>query len=231
MLKEQTNNWNKAYAEDGQMAYPAEYVIRMFKGSYPRLNLKEISGGGYEGKSILDIGCGDGRHLCFFDTLGFGRIAGTEISKETVESALKNTKKYGINPDIRVGINNNLGFEDEAFDFVLSWNVCYYLDDDMDFTTHVKEYARVMKKDGILVFSIPCKDCFVYKDGIEKNGFMEIRNDWFELRNGSVQKIFQNEEDIMETFGSHFKEFTFGRINDDCFGLDYKWYIGYCRKK
>lgn len=74
MLREQTDNWNKTYTENEQMAYPAEYVIRMFKGSYPRLNLKMISGGD-EGKSILDIGCGDGRHLCFFNTLGFSRIA------------------------------------------------------------------------------------------------------------------------------------------------------------
>lgn len=179
----------------------------------------------------MDIGCGDGRHLCLFHSLGFGRIAGTEISKETVEYVKRNTVKYGFDSDIRVGINNNLGFEDNAFDFVLSWNVCYYLDDNMDFASHVKEYARVMKKDAVLVFSIPCKDCFVYKDGVEKEGFMEIKNDWFGLRNGSVQKVFQNEDDIREAFSPHFKDFTFGKINDDCFGLDYRWYIGYCRKK
>lgn len=140
-------------------------------------------------------------------------------------------ESLGVNADIRVGVNNNLGFEDESFDFLLSWNVCYYLDDKMDFSSHIKEYARVLKKNGLLVFSIPCKDCFVYKNGVEKNGFMTIKDDWFKVRNGSVQKIFQNERDIEETFGSHFKDFVFGKIDCDCFGLDYKWYIGYCRKK
>lgn len=101
----------------------------------------------------------------------------------------------------------------------------------MDFKTHVEEYARVLKKDGILFFSIPCKDCFVYNNGIEKDGFMTIVDDWFDLRNGSIQKVFQDEEDIRNTFGTHFKDFTFGRIDDDCFGLAYKWFIGYCRKK
>lgn len=45
MLSEQIVNWTKAYAEEGGMAYPAEYVIRMFKGNYPKLNLMELSGG------------------------------------------------------------------------------------------------------------------------------------------------------------------------------------------
>ena len=228
MLREQINLWSKAYTELDYIAYPAEYVIRIFKGNFPRLSLcKE----GYAGKSILDIGCGDGRHLCFFKNLGFAKIAGTEVSEEIVSLVHKRMESLGVNADIRVGVNNNLGFEDESFDFLLSWNVCYYLDDKMDFSSHIKEYARVLKKNGLLVFSIPCKDCFVYKNGVEKNGFMTIKDDWFKVRNGSVQKIFQNERDIEETFGSHFKDFVFGKIDCDCFGLDYKWYIGYCRKK
>ena len=188
-------------------------------------------GGGYKGKSICDIGCGDGRHLSFFKALGFEQIAGTEISKEIVENISKRLTDMSVKADIRVGVNNNLGFESNRFDFLLSWNVCYYLNDQMDFQSHVKEYARVLKKDGILVFSIPCKDCFVYKNGVEKEGFMTIVDDWFGVRNGSVQKIFQNEEDIMNEFGGHFTDFTFGSINDDCFGLAYKWFIGCCRKK
>ena len=229
MLQEQTQNWTKEYLKDNEMFYPAEYVVRMFKGNYPRLNLKKEADG-YMGKSICDIGFGDGRHLALFKSLGFDRIAGTEISQDVVDK-VKKSLEHVASLDLRVGINNNLGFEDGAFDFLLSWNVCYYLDDKMDFKTHVEEYARVLKKDGILVFSIPCKDCFVYKNGIEKDGFMTIVDDWFGLRNGSIQKVFQDEEDIRNTFGTHFKDFTFGRIDDDCFGLAYKWFIGYCRKK
>ena len=123
MLKEQIQGWNKAYA-DNKMAYPAEYVIRMFKGNYPKLNLMRE---GYAGKSILDIGCGDGRHLSFFNTMGFERLAGTEISEETVSIAKNNLNEINIDADIRVGVNNNLGFGTEEFDFLLSWNVCYYL--------------------------------------------------------------------------------------------------------
>ena len=39
ILQEQTKLWSKAYVNAGRMAYPAEYVIRMFRGDYPRLSL------------------------------------------------------------------------------------------------------------------------------------------------------------------------------------------------
>lgn len=51
MLKEQTAKWNKVYMESDRMAYPAEYVIRIFRGNYPRLNLS--TWGGIAGRVFL----------------------------------------------------------------------------------------------------------------------------------------------------------------------------------
>ena len=48
------------------MRAPAEYVIRIFKGKYPRLNLIKNS---FKNKKICDIGCGCGRHMIFLKTL------------------------------------------------------------------------------------------------------------------------------------------------------------------
>ena len=75
MYNEQIKEWTNIYKQDCDMAYPPEYVIRMFKGVYPKLNLQR---NGYSGKSILDIGCGDGRNIPLFKQLGFKYIAGTE---------------------------------------------------------------------------------------------------------------------------------------------------------
>ena len=140
MLQEQTQNWTKEYLKDNEMFYPAEYVVRMFKGNYPRLNLKKEADG-YMGKSICDIGFGDGRHLALFKSLGFDRIAGTEISQDVVDK-VKKSLEHVASLDLRVGINNNLGFEDGAFDFLLSWNVCYYLDDKVQFTRNYTQTAK-----------------------------------------------------------------------------------------
>ena len=83
-----------------------------------------------------------------------------------------------------------------------------------------------------MVFSIPKPPCFIYRDGIEKgDGLIEITNDPFKVRNGIILRCFKDENDIVSTFGEHFEDFTFGSIEDDCFGLNYSWYIGYCRRK
>ena len=205
MKNNEKKEWTNAYAKS-DMPFPSEYVIRMFKGKYPNCDLKLA--GGYKGKRLLDISCGIGRDLVLFNQLGFEELAATEITEDIVRQAEKEMNKLNIPATIRVGRNSDLPFEERYFDYVLSWNVCYYLDADPDFSKHVKEYARVMKKDGILVFSIPKPDCFIYKNGIKKeNGLIEITNDPFGVRNGITLKCFSNEEEIVEEFGSCFKDF------------------------
>lgn len=229
-MNRQENDWNKTYLKV-EMPFPSEYVIRMFKGKYPKCNLQEL-GRAYEDSKILDISCGIGRDLILFNQLKFKEIAATEITQEIVEKTKESMKLLGINANIKVGKNNCLPFENDYFDYELSWNVCYYFDEDMDFSKHAREYARVLKKDAVLVFSIPKPNCFIYKNAIpQDNGLMQITSDPFGIRNGVLLKCFQNEDEIQKAFGEYFYDFTFGSINDDCFGLDYSWYIGYCRKK
>ena len=220
--------WTNAYRKM-DMPYPSEYVIRIFKGRYPKLDFYSK---GYSDKSILDVSCGIGRNFPLFAQLGFGKIAGTEITQEIVDVIHSNCQKMGIEADVRVGNNENLGFESESFDFLLAWNVCYYLNENKkNFEKHIVEYARVLKKGGVLVFSIPCEDAFIYDKAIKGDKYLEITNDWFKGRNGTIQRYFKNEQEIEEAFGEYFKDFVFGKISDDCFGLSYKWHIGYCIKK
>jgi len=60
--------WNKAYREKRDMAYPSEYVIRILKGKYPRLNLAKEA---FKGANFLDMGCGDGRNITLAKECGF----------------------------------------------------------------------------------------------------------------------------------------------------------------
>jgi len=234
VMKNQIDDWTVAYKNEQDkkgMTFPSEYVIRIFKGSYPKCNLCTF-GGGYEQKSILDISCGAGRDLIIFDQVGFEKIAATEITKGIVDQCKENLHQLGIDADVRVGNNRNLPFDDGSFDYLLSWNVCYYFDDVKDFSAHVKEYARVCKSGGVLVFSIPKPQCFIYENGIDKgNGLVEITSDPFSIRNGVELKCFKNEKEIEMEFSPFFEDFCFGSIEDDCFGLNYSWFIGYCRRK
>lgn len=220
-------NWSK-YLSTKEMSFPSEYVIRIFKGSYPRLNLDKNS---FMGKKICDVGCGDGRNLVLLHQCGF-KTYGTEIKEEIVNKTKLNLKKLGILSEIRIGTTEDIAFENNFFDYLLSWNSCYYMGKNMDFSKHVREFSRILKKNGYLIMSIPKKSCFIYH-GSRKiaDGYRIIRNDPFGVRNGEIFRIFNDENEITKTFSKHFKNFIFGSIIDDCFGYDYHWHIVVCQRR
>lgn len=222
------SQWTKSYSNSNQMPYPAEYVIRIFKGSYPKFDFDKKS---FIGKKICDIGCGVGRNLALLYECGFD-LYGTEITQEIVNKTKSNLEKLNIFAQIKTGVNDKLPFDTDFFDFLLSWNSCYYMGNNLDFDIHVKEMARVLKNDGYLIMSIPKKTNFIFKNSEKlKDGYQIIRNDPFNIRNGEVLRIFENCLDIENTFSKYFKNFVFASIHDDCFGYEYHWHIIICQRK
>lgn len=226
MAYDMEKEWGKAYVGSG-LAYPSEYVIRIFKGKYSRLNLDKDS---FKGKKICDVGCGDGRNIVLLSKCGFDTSA-VEISQNIVDQVKANMDSIGIKTDARVGSNDDVPFDDEQFDYLLSWNACYYLGAAKDFGAHVKEFARVLKPEGFLVMSIPKKTCFIYeKSELALPGYQIIRNDPYEVRNGAILRMFEDEQEIKREFSKYFEDFIFGSIHDDCFGFDYHWHLVVCRR-
>lgn len=220
--------WTKDILNMSGLTYPAEYVIRIFKGKYPRLDLNK----NYKNLKICDIGCGDGRHIPFFHSCGFDTY-GIELTEEIVQRVHMNLKSVNLlDAVVKVGSNDNIPFQDGFFDYLLSWNTCYYVGNHCDINLYIKEYARVLKKRGYLVLSIPKKSCFIYH-GCERidGGRAIIRNDPFNIRNGEILRIFEDENEIEETFSEHFDNFRFASVHDDCFGYDYHWHLAVCQKK
>lgn len=222
------HQWSELFKK-GKMMWPSEYVIRIFSGHYPRLDLKENL---YNGMKICDVGCGDGRNLFFLKKQAF-EIYGVEITEDIVAAAENNLKEAGIDEfNLKAGKNNHIPFENSYFDYLLSWNACYYMGDCDDFQDYVKEFARVLKKDGYFILSIPKCTCFIFKDSEPlKEGYRIIRNDPFGVRNGEIMRIFQNEDEIKNAFSGYFDNFIFGSIQDDCFGYNYHWHLVICRKR
>jgi ubiquinone/menaquinone biosynthesis C-methylase UbiE len=228
MLYDAQKEWTRSIT-NVDMAWPSEYVIRMFKGQYPNLDLRSV---GYENKKICDVGCGDGRNIVVLKEIGFD-VSGVEISDDIISQINGNLKNLGIEGvDVKKGANHSIPFENEYFDFLMSWNACYYMGQNSDFMDYVAEFARVLKSGGTFVFSIPKETCFIYKNSeVISGGYRIIREDPFGVRNGEKLKCFQSAEEIKETFSQDFEAFTFGDIHDDCFGYNYHWYIGSCVKK
>ena len=98
---------------------------------------------------ILEIGCGIGSVVFELSGQGYD-ITGTDISGEAITYGLK---KYG---DIKLQVQpaEDLQFEDETFDVVLSFDLFEHI---AQVDRHISEVYRVLRKDGFYLFQTPNK--------------------------------------------------------------------------
>ena len=101
------------------------------------------------GKHVLDIGCGSGRTTAILKNLSSGYV-GLDYSLEMVELCRRRFEGvHFIHGDVR-GMSE---FKDEEFDCVMfSFNGIDSISHD-DRTKGLREIHRVLKKDGLFVFS------------------------------------------------------------------------------
>lgn len=100
-----------------------------------------------EGKSILDVGCGDGSFLInVSNSLGNSRLVGIDISSSVIPSNINNIDF--INKDI---INFDL---DEQFDIVFSDNVLEHIAY-LDLSDHLSSIKKALKSNGTLIIIMP----------------------------------------------------------------------------
>jgi SAM-dependent methyltransferase len=221
--------WTKEGAKKS-MFYPSEYVIRIFKGNYPNLLMSKPQ----PGQSVLDVGCGDGRDLPFFASLGLD-VFGVEISAGIIEQIRDRMVPFGIDAEhLQVGSCADIPYEDNRFDFVVAWNSVYYMSrDSVDFTRHADEILRVLKPGGWLVLSVPKSTAFIF-EGSEpsgQDGCRIIRKDPFGLRVGEIMRVFDSGDELAGYFEKQCDVFCHASIHDDCFGLAYHWHLLVVRKK
>ena len=210
-------------------AYPNEYVIRIFLGNYPNLNLQMS----YENKKVLDLGMGDGRNLKFLCNLGFDGY-GTEITEDIINHVENQFLSTKYRPILKVGLANKIPFENDFFDFLLSWNSAYYMGYEKKhylIENHISEIARVLKPNGILILSVPQLSDSIYQNSKElKYGYRKIIKDYYNTRNNIVMAYFNSKTHLKNLLSPYFEQFSFGMTTDDCFGYNYHSYLVVCRK-
>lgn len=106
---------DRFYKQNTQISYPAEGVIRIFKGKFPNLDLSELK----PGYKVLDLGAGDGRHLAFFDKLGFD-THGVEISEEICNSLQQKLNTLDIRATVKEDMASHIPYSDDFFDAILA---------------------------------------------------------------------------------------------------------------
>ncbi|MHA1659294.1 MAG: class I SAM-dependent methyltransferase [Promethearchaeota archaeon] len=126
---------------------------------------------------ILDIGCGNGRHLIEFYKSGYKKSVGIDLSKPFINEAIKNNKKIEfINSDFIF-----YDFKNKKFDKIISFfsSFGYYNDEYNE--RYIKKVSGLIKKNGIFILDIFNFIYFIknYKEGaIYKFGKIKNKNEF-----------------------------------------------------
>jgi ubiquinone/menaquinone biosynthesis C-methylase UbiE len=113
---------------------------------FDKLNylLEMVDYNGYEGKQILEIGCGIGTDLARF-AKGGAKVTAIDLSERAIGLAEKNFELRGLTGDISVANGEELPFDDNSFDMVFAHGVLQYTEDTQKM---VDEARRVLKPGG-----------------------------------------------------------------------------------
>ncbi len=101
---------------------------------------------GGKGSKLLDLGCGIGRHALLFASTGF-EVSAIDASEEAVGMLRQKARDHRLLIDVRKGEMAKLPYENDSFDFVISFYVIYHGFRD-DVVKALSEVSRVMKPGG-----------------------------------------------------------------------------------
>jgi len=111
-----------------------------------------------EGKTVLDVGCGDGSHLLDLIRWGVRRheLAGIDLIETRIATAVARLGRLGPaphgGPDLRIGDASQLPWADGSFDIVEQNTVFTSIADGALKRQIAAEMLRVLKPGGVIVW-------------------------------------------------------------------------------
>ena len=149
------NKWTRDKAVDKTTldaklpAYPNEFMVKLFASTY----YSNLAAGFIQsGQKVLDVGCGAANNLRFFVDRGL-EGHGIDVTDDFVEMALENVKQLGYLAKIQRGSNEQIPYEDNFFDILISINTIHYQEGREAYIRALREFSRVVKPGGLVVFS------------------------------------------------------------------------------
>lgn len=116
-------------------------------------------------QSVLDLGCGVGRHACYLASEGFD-VHAMDASPSGLGFAANQATEHGLEITCRQGLMTALPYDDASFDYVLSFNVIYHGDGEV-VARSIAEIHRALKPGGLFQGTMLSKRNANYGIGVE----------------------------------------------------------------
>ena len=206
--------WEKLHAQSRfRPKYPSEVIVQYVFRNFDR-----------NGKTkVLDLGCGAGRHSYFMAKENLV-VYGVDISAEGILYADKMLKQDNLKGEFKVGATDNIPYDNEFFDGIISYGVLYYCTFD-EIKKSAQEIYRVLKKNGKALLVIRTINDYRYGEGreIEKNTFLIEEKDQEKCafnENGMKMHFFTKDE-VLKLF-EEFSNITIDTIEETSENGKYK---------
>ena len=102
----------------------------------------------WQGKDVLDLGCAGGFMAEALAERG-ARVTGLDPAKDAIEAARAHAAQEGHDIDYRVGVGEEMPFDDASFDIVVCVDVLEHV---ADLQQTLNEVARVLRPGGQFLF-------------------------------------------------------------------------------
>jgi len=112
-------------------------------------------------KTILDLGCGLGRHAILFALNGFD-VSAFDISENAIERTTAWAKELHLNIDAKQGDMLNTPYNDESMDGILCINVISHTDTNGMYKM-ADELKRILKPGGECYLTLGSKETWGFK--------------------------------------------------------------------
>ena len=113
-------------------------------------------------RTILDLGCGLGRHTVYFGKQGFS-VSAMDLSPEGVDHTRTWAEKEGLCIDIRQGDMQTLPYEDGAFDCLFAYHVISHTDTP-GARNIISQIRRVIRPGGEIYITLCSKETLSFQE-------------------------------------------------------------------
>lgn len=155
--------WDRIYKDQGEVQFDVLPTVRVATDIFTKNDVK----------SIMDLGCGTGRHSIYLAQQGF-KVYATDISATGLEITKSKAERLNLsNIEVKQHDMRDISFDNNSFDGILCvWATGHGILDDSRKT--INEIYRVLKPNGVVVIDYVSTHDENYGKGkeIEKDTFI-----------------------------------------------------------